>query len=334
MKKSQLLILAIFVIPCILVFLNDRGISDTIEDNIGFKDKLSDYGLFQGDMAKLIPYENAEIFELGSTLFTDYASKQRFILLPAGQKMKALGNDLPDFPDGTILVKTFFYPNTSDSTKDSLHIVETRLLIKTDGQWNAATYQWNSAQDEAYWIKEGAVVPVHFIDATGKERTTGYTIPSRSDCSACHRQKDKIFPIGPKLRNMNLTVHREQKELNQLAYFQQKGKLEIQSISSIEKAIDYHNLAEPLERRARIYLDINCAHCHQPNGIAYITQLDVRWATPIHETGIWLKQGKIAHRITTKGELHMPKIGTTIGHEEGIKLILDYLNNLDSNDKK
>src|SRR5690606_30232616 len=33
----------------------------------------------------------------------------------------------------------------------------------------------------------------------------------------------------------------------------------------------------PLALRANAYLDINCAHCHNPNGLASITRLDLRW---------------------------------------------------------
>jgi hypothetical protein len=34
----------------------------------------------------------------------------------------------------------------------------------------------------------------------------------------------------------------------------------------------------PLERRARAYLDVNCAHCHNPRGPANTAGLDLRFA--------------------------------------------------------
>lgn len=329
MKKKHIVIVAIFLTPCLLIFFNDRGISSSIKDNMVFKEKLSEYGLYQGNMVELRPCDEALSIEIASPLFTDYAEKQRLILLPEGGKMKARGSGLPDFPDGTIIAKTFYYPTKTNDGKNSLHIIETRLLIKNDGRWNAATYQWNDTQDEAFLLKHRAVVPVAFVDEKGKHRTTSYKIPSRTDCISCHRQNDRILPIGPKLRNMNINIKRGPESTNQLEDLKEKGKLEAAEIATLPRSIDYRDEAKPLHERARAYLDINCAHCHSPNGTAYITQLDVRAETPIHETGIWLKQGKIAYRITVSGDLHMPKIGTTIPHDEGVQLILDFIENLE-----
>lgn len=61
-----------------------------------------------------------------------------------------------------------------------------------------------------------------------------------------------------------------------------------------------------------------------------MAQMDLRAETPFNNTGIWQKQGKIAMRITAKGELHMPKIGTSMSHDEGVHLILEYLRTLGS----
>ena len=328
MKKSHILILTLLMFPCFLIMLNDNGINDQIEDNLVFKQKLSDYALYKGNISDLIPCEKAEVLDIASALFTDYAEKQRLIILPKGQRMKARGNGLPDFPDGTIIAKTFFYQNIENQRTYRKHILETRLLIKHQGQWNASTYKWNDAQDEAYLLKHGATVRVSFIDEKGNSGKTNYKIPSRADCISCHRQNDQILPIGLQLRNINIVISRQQHYVNQLEYLQQKGKLDISNTNQIATTIDYSNEAEPLEKRARAYLDINCAHCHQPSGTGYITQLDLRNETPINLTAIWLKQGKIIYRMTTPGDLHMPKIGTTIQHDAGVKLILDYISKL------
>jgi hypothetical protein len=69
-------------------------------------------------------------------------------------------------------------------------------LQKSKSQWNATTYKWNDTQDEAYLLQDGATVPIAFVDEKGKNRTIGYKIPSRADCISCHRQNDKILPIG------------------------------------------------------------------------------------------------------------------------------------------
>jgi len=339
MKKIHIVLPVLALLPCLLVVLNDRGTHGSIADNIVFREKLSEYGLYEGRLSDRKPSKEVEHMAIASPLFTDYAEKQRLVLLPMGQKMKARGNGLPDFPNGTIIAKTFFYPNgtadrtVSDHTSEYVFgrktewILETRLLVLHEGRWNAAAYRWNAQQDDALLLKEGIAVPVSFTDGKGRTRTTDYNIPSRADCLSCHRQNDGIFPIGLKMRNMNIPIQRDGATVNQLEYLERKGKLERTYGAQIAPAVDYRNEREPLDGRARAYLDINCAHCHQPSGTAYATRLDLRLETPIHRTEILPKQGKIAYRMTTEGDLHMPRIGTTVRHEEGIKLVLDYIKN-------
>jgi len=308
------------------MFFNRHGMGSTIVDQIEFKEQLSAYGLFEGKLSDLLPAQEGEIVELSSSLFSDYADKQRVIWIPKGSLIRATGDGLPDFPDGTIIAKTFFYTDKLDSTKR--RIIETRLLIKDAELWNAATYQWNAQQDEALIIREGATVPVEFVDDRGRKRKIGYKIPSRADCNSCHRQQDKIFPIGLKIRNLNRIVHRDGSSMNQLAYLQGKGILQADNWTQFAALDNYSDPILSVEKRARAYLDINCAHCHNPQGIAYMTQLDLRAETSNAETGIWFKSPKIQMRMTTHGEQRMPQLGTTIQHKEGVDLILNYLKNL------
>ena len=47
-------------------------------------EKLSQYGLFEGDPAAQVPAEGVIPYDLNSALFSDYAEKYRFVKLPAG----------------------------------------------------------------------------------------------------------------------------------------------------------------------------------------------------------------------------------------------------------
>ena len=96
----------------------------------GFLPVLSGYNLYEGNLMNLTPAKGAELYELTSHLFVDYAEKQRLIKLPAGTKMTFKGNGLPDFPDGTILVKTFYWYKDKKNPSIGRNIIETRLLIK------------------------------------------------------------------------------------------------------------------------------------------------------------------------------------------------------------
>jgi len=77
-------------------------------------------------MEWLEPAPGVEILESGSTLFTDHAEKQRLVKLLTGKRMRANGDALPEFPDGTIIAKTFYYPVTEKKQR-TLNINQTGL---------------------------------------------------------------------------------------------------------------------------------------------------------------------------------------------------------------
>ncbi len=74
------------------------------------KEKLSDYGFFTGELKNLSPAEGVIPYALNSSLFTDYAFKQRFVKIPKGSKVNYSADEVMDFPDGTVLIKNFYYP--------------------------------------------------------------------------------------------------------------------------------------------------------------------------------------------------------------------------------
>ena len=121
------------------------------------KTKLSDYGFFNDELNTLEPTKNVIPYTVNAPLFTDYASKSRFIYLPQGSQMNFQEREAFDFPDSTIIIKNFFY--TAQQTGEEQRILETRLLLKQNGQWSALPYIWNNDQTEA------------FLDVTGGTRT-------------------------------------------------------------------------------------------------------------------------------------------------------------------
>ncbi|MCT3918924.1 hypothetical protein HZP98_04485 [Elizabethkingia anophelis] len=327
MKKIHIFTISICVVG-LIVFLNSKFLNSNIRNTIILKKKLSEYNLFEGKMSDLIAVKEALPFDIASPLFTDYADKDRFILLPPGKKMKAKGTGLPDFPDGTIIAKTFYYNNRIQHNKQVRSILETRLLIKHESVWNVAVYKWNEAQNEAFLLENGENIPISFVNGKGKSYSTVYKIPSRTDCISCHRQNDQALPIGPKIRNLNFDVYRNGYYINQLEYLNNREAFEPYLTSEIKQSIQYGNLSIPIKNRTITYLDINCAHCHNPNGMAGYTGLDLRYESTINNTELLSKYEKIAFRMTTSGSLHMPKIGTTIHHKEGIQLIMEYIKSL------
>ncbi|MDR6808893.1 putative repeat protein (TIGR03806 family) [Dyadobacter sp. BE34] len=297
----------------------------TIENNVSFKGKLSEYALFKGNMPELLPADGVVPIQIGSSLFTDYAEKQRLLKIPDGQKMVIQGDGLPSFPDGTLLAKTFYY---SKSGKGTRLIVETRLLLYSGGKWNAATYRWNEAQTDAELLVEGATVPVYFEDRYGKYRHLEYKIPAQNDCGTCHRSGNELVPLGPQMRNLNIAINVGGENVNQLAYLMQRGVLAQADITGIASLPDYKDSSLALAPRARAYLEMNCAHCHREAGSAAGTSLDLSFNTPFEKTGMGYNKENMVIRMSTMGEYHMPKIGTTTPDEEGVRLIRDYIKGL------
>lgn len=287
--------------------------------------ELSGYKIFQGTPADLIPAADYELYELSSPLFTDYAEKQRLIKIPGSANLTATGNGLPDFPEGTILVKTFYYYLDKRVQNTGRKIIETRVMIKNKGLWNVGTYQWNDGQTEAYLIKSGAEKTVNYIDENGRNRAISYHIPGNRECATCHNSKGRVIPIGPKIRNLNFEVLRNGRSQNQLTYLQTEGIFAPVNPAAFGALPDYKDPAFSLEQRARAYLDINCAHCHNSQGFASSIRYRLDYETSLEHSKI--KAGKNAiHHFMEKGL--MPKIGTTVVDEEGVALIKKYLDTL------
>lgn len=292
-----------------------------------FAEELSAYGLFLEPIAGLQPAQGVYLYELSSELFTDYAYKQRLLSVPEGTSITVGADDRLEYPEGTILAKTFSYPEDMRDPTGPRRLIETRLLIKTQGVWNVATYVWNAQQTDATLLLEGAETQVSWIDPAGDTQSTNYLVPHEGECVTCHQDHGESAYIGPTLRNLNRSVVRNGDELGQLEHLQAAGVIEPRDWSSAPDIPDYDDENLPLETRARAYLDINCAHCHNPAGwgSANEREFDFRYATPFIETGIAYEEDKVAKALE-RGE--MPYMGTTVLHDEGVELLLSYIESL------
>lgn len=292
-----------------------------------FRPNLSELNLFTGDLSDLNISSRAFKYELNSQLFTDYAHKQRLIALPENTSMQYNGDGLPIFPDNTVIAKTFYYNNDERDLTLGKTIIETRVLIKINGEWETGDYKWNADQTEAVLDLNGSVVPVTWIDSDGETNSISYNIPSNTDCFTCHHTYDNTTPIGPKLRNMNFEIS----GINQLDDFIDQQHLSgLSSNSEVSSIVNWQDTSESLEDRARSYFDINCAHCHIEGGDCE-TQSTLRLAfeSSLEDSQIVQRKFSISLRISEYNEgFSMPFIGTTIIHDEGVALLQAYLDTL------
>ena len=106
-------------------------------------------------------------------LWSDGASKRRWIRLPPGTAIDASDPDVWLFPAGTKIWKEFSFGG---------HRVETRLIESLgQGELRFAAYAWNAAETEARLVPETGLP-----DAVDIAPGIRHDIPSVYDCRACH----------------------------------------------------------------------------------------------------------------------------------------------------
>ena len=292
-----------------------------------WKSNLSGYNVYAGNWSDLEPTEDYQLYELGSSLYTNHAEKQRLIKLPEGTEMIYNGNGLPEFPNGSIIVKTFYYYVDKRDPSLGKRVIETRLLVKRENLWNMATYVWNEEQNEATLNLKGIDTQVDWIDDEGIKHSISYNVPSEKECIACHQKDELATPIGPSYRNLNFEVLRNGTPINQLENFKSIGLMNNFNIKEVSQLPDFHDETLSLETRTRAYLDMNCAHCHQPGAWqkSSAKRFDFRYETSLENTSIPDAIWDIT-QVLESGE--MPFLGVSFIDQAGVEMIIEYLNGL------
>ena len=315
--------------------------------------KLSDYKFFEGDIKEQIPSLNVIPYEPASSLFTDYASKKRFIWMPIGVKATYVAdNKVLDFPVGTVLIKTFYY--TTIQPGNTTKLIETRLMIRKNDGWKFYEYLWNDEQTEADLVAgadflNGSSKTITFKKPNGEDITTDYRIPSDGECFACHKINEIATPIGVKPQNLNHNIAYNGVSKKILQKLVEQGYLDSYP-SSIVSTVDYTDASQPLDLRVRSYIDINCAHCHQDQARCYYRPIRFPFSQTNVDSNIGIcldadepinlsiqkvilpgnyYNSVLHYRISTNVEnQRMPLLGRTIVHDEGVALIEQWINTL------
>src|SRR5471030_2581473 len=92
----------------------------------GNPEHLSDWHLMAVDSGRLSLNSGVVPYDLNTPLFTDYAQKLRTVWMPKGQSASYKADTTFDFPVGTIISKTFYYPREAGNGKAVLATYDTR----------------------------------------------------------------------------------------------------------------------------------------------------------------------------------------------------------------
>lgn len=246
---------------------------------------LSAYRFFR-DAGARRPNAGLTPYDLNTPLYSDGALKFRYVYVPPGAVAQYRDDSVFEFPVGTVLIKTFAFAADMSHPAENVRFLETRLLIRHADAWVTLPYVWNEAQTEARLSPIGATMQVGFTDADGSAVTLDWTVPNRNQCKGCHDHAGDVTPIGPTARNLNRDYGYADGVENQLTYWTAVGSLTgAPSPTSAPRAANaYDPSSGSLEARARAYLDVNCAHCHNPAGPAHTSGLDLGWSQsdPLH----------------------------------------------------
>ncbi|BAN50895.1 SO2930 family diheme c-type cytochrome [Metapseudomonas resinovorans] len=342
-----------------------------LPDGEAYPETLSGWGMLQRADGHLQPAATAQAYDLNTPLYSDYAHKLRTLWLPPGESARYAEKDF-DFPVGTVLTKTFYYPkdaqgrllkNTRDDRDpargldlERVRLVETRVLLRQRQGWVALPYVWDEAQQEATLEWAGASAALTLHDERGDSLAVDYQVPDANQCAGCHEERhgEGLKPLGPKARHLNRDLAYADGVENQLQHWQRLGLL--QGLPAPE-GLPRNALAgapragESLEQQARSYLDINCAHCHNPKGPARTSGLYLDPATALGIPYGLCKQpvaaGKgsgdrlvdihpgqpdasvLVYRVqSTDPSVMMPELGRSTAHREGLELLTRWIASL------
>jgi uncharacterized repeat protein (TIGR03806 family) len=275
--------------------------------------RLSNFRFFDGDR----PNARVVAYRLTTPLFSDYADKDRYLFVPAGQRAGFDADGKVVFPVGSAIIKTFRY---------GAQKIETRVLLHRASGWVALPYVW--AGDDALLKRAGAR-----IDMTVRGQAISYAVPNVNQCKECHASDGLVMPIGPKAANI---------DAGQMTALRKAGLMA--ELANVVPMPRWDDAAAPIERRARAYLDLNCAHCHNAKGAASNSGLFLGWtetdriALGIGKRPVAAGRGSggydfavdpghpersiLIHRMrSTEPGVAMPEVGRAMRHDEGVELI-------------
>ncbi|MCB9768957.1 MAG: c-type cytochrome [Candidatus Omnitrophica bacterium] len=310
---------------------------------------LSDYNLFS-DLATLTPNDGVLPYQVNNSQYLDGALLRYFVYIPPAAKIEFDSNGLPNLPVGSALIQNLSFPTDLRKPEEEARQLETRLLIHQSKGWVAVPYLWNEDHSDAERSVVGEKTKIVWKDREGESQSFTYLTPDMNQCKRCHKQNDEVSPIGFTTRNLNMDIESSRERQNQLEHWMALGLFTDSEGETVnERTVSWRDPSfGTIEERARAWLDINCSNCHNPEGEAIVSGLDlsldqdhpVRFG--IYKPPVAAGRGSggfrfsidpgkpqssfLLHRIrSTEPGVMMPPLGRSTVDEEGSQLIEEWI---------
>jgi uncharacterized repeat protein (TIGR03806 family) len=242
--------------------------------SLPFPTRLSETGVFAA-VADHRPHPAAIPFSVNAPQWADGATIERFAALPGldriEQKPQLNAGGAWTLPDGSVLVQTLSLDLIDDAGKPIRKRVETRLLVRQQGEWAGYSYRWNAASTDAELVPAaGAAIEVDVADptASGGRREQVWRLPARTECLVCH-SRAAGFALGfsplqlDRDHDYGGTVDNQLRRFEQIGVFQ--GSLPRRAPGR-PRLVNLEDPGATLEARIKSYLHVNCSTCHVKEG--------------------------------------------------------------------
>ncbi|MGJ8723164.1 MAG: PQQ-dependent sugar dehydrogenase [Roseibacillus sp.] len=334
-----------------------RRITFDVDDG-SLPQTLTETGAFS-NVATLTPSAAVVPYDLNLRFWSDHADKTRFFALKEATDMVTYSEDgLWEAPAGGVWVKHFDMDLNLQNPGTNVQRLETRFIVKTEDDFYAVSYRWNTAQTEATLADaSGESIPLPTItEADGSTRSQpNWFIPSRGECRTCHTNDNGVM-LGFNTRQQNRpgSLGGVSGNLLELLYetgYLDKGAGAAPVAANLPKFYTPDDVSVNLEERVRSYLAVNCSYCHY-EGTTEISvgdtwkgdpNLSIEETNLLHGEGIGFAVADSTDRFVipgnpnksmilslasaSNGYTRMPPIATEIIDQEGVTLITDWINN-------
>ncbi len=334
------------------------GNSDT-----GFPSTLSQTNFFT-ELDQMTPNPGGVAYEPNLRFWSDYAEKKRWFLINGSEDTFGYAeNDPWSLPEGTVFVKHFDYPaqwETFTRVINGQNVIDRRplasspqvkletrfLVINGSGSSYGVSYRWNPQQNEAHLSGDSGETFAVPITVDGQAASIDWQIPSRSACVTCHTPSaGNALSINTPQLNREGTL--DGAHGNFISLLHSAGYLSNPppDPASAPRHLRPDETAYSLEARARSYLDVNCAYCHQSGGTgggawdgrSHLTlgQTGLVNAAPLdeplHPGDLLIVPGSVNHSIILNrlslgnGYSRMPPLATREIDFEGVELLSEWI---------